>query len=115
MVHPTPAGTTTHEAPRRAAPGPGWPAKIAAGRTGAQRLAALLTAISRNNAYEGRDPALVPDALSCGFVAELLGMGVAQLAELLAALEQLGLVACTPDGALRLMDVCALESLVDAH
>jgi hypothetical protein len=90
-------------------------ARIAAGRTGAQRLAALLTAISRNNVHEGRDPTLVPDTLSCGFVADLLGVALAQLAELLAALEHLGLVARTPDGGLRLMDLHALDSLADAH
>jgi hypothetical protein len=112
MMHSISANIATPQALRAPAP---RIAKIAAAHTGAQRLAALLTAISHNNAYEGRDPELVPDALRCGFVAELLGVGVPQLAELLTSLEQLGLVAPAPDGGLRLVDVRALEDLADAH
>jgi hypothetical protein len=38
----------------------------AASRSGPQRLAALLSGISRNNSYEGRDPLLIPDSLTSG-------------------------------------------------
>jgi len=87
----------------------------AASRTGLQRLAALLVCISHNNSYEGRDPRLIPDSLTCGFVAGLLGLKVSDMAKLLAALERQGLVMPIEAGGLRLADVRALESLADAH
>ena len=41
------------------------------------RVAALLVSISRNNGYEGRDPRVMPDTLTSGFVADLLGLDIA--------------------------------------
>ncbi len=86
---------------------------LAATRTTVQRLAALLSGISRNNSYEGRDPCLIPDSLASGFVAELLGVKVSDLAESLVELEHLGLVAQAQTGGLRLTNLPALESLGD--
>ena len=51
------------------------------------RVAALLSSISHNNRYEGRDPAVIPDCFSSGFVADLLGLGVADLADALVELK----------------------------
>ena len=84
-------------------------------RTNLQRLAALLACISHNNSYEGRDPHLIRDSLTCGFIADLLGLKVGELAKLLATLERQGLVTAAEGGVLRLTDIGALESLVDAH
>jgi CRP/FNR family transcriptional regulator, anaerobic regulatory protein len=87
----------------------------AVSRNGPQRLAPLLACISHNNLYEGRDPCLISDSLTCGFVAGLLEFKVSDLAKPLAALERQGLVMPVEAGGLRLTDVRALESLVDAH
>ena len=48
--------------------------EIAAADKPLSRVAALLVSISRNNGYEGRDPHVMPDALTSGFVADPLGM-----------------------------------------
>ena len=45
------------------------------------RVAALLSPISHNNRYEGRDRAIIPDCFSSGFVADLLGLRVDDLAD----------------------------------
>jgi CRP-like cAMP-binding protein len=87
----------------------------ASSRSTAQRLAALLTSISRNNSYEGRDPQLIPDSLASGFVADLLGVEVSDLAESLVELEHQGFVTQAQSGGLRLVNLRALESLADAH
>jgi hypothetical protein len=39
------------------------------------RVAALLSSISRNNCYEGRDPAVIPDCFSSEFVADAMCWG----------------------------------------
>jgi CRP/FNR family transcriptional regulator len=76
------------------------------------RVAAFLISASRINAHEGRDPRLVADSCSCGFVAEdLLGLSVESLSAVLAELEQRGLIEATPTAGLRLTDVTALEEL----
>ncbi len=77
------------------------------------RVAALLISISQNNSYEGRDPTAVPDALSSGFVADLLGVDIGTLAELLVDLRRRGLVDCGSDATLRLKDIDGLENLVN--
>jgi hypothetical protein len=84
-------------------------------RTSLQRVAALLSSISRNNSHEGRDPGIISDTLTSGFVAELLGLSFADLANSLVRLERLGLVARGQGGALRLLDRPALDRLIDAH
>jgi hypothetical protein len=79
------------------------------------RVAALLASISQNNAYEGRDPAIIPDTLTSGFVADLLGLSISALADALVQLERLGLIAQAEGGALKLLDRPALERLIDSH
>lgn len=75
------------------------------------RVAALLLSISKNNQYEGRDPATIPDALRSGFVADLVGVDIATLAAVLVDLRRRGLVDASPDGTLRLNDADGLERL----
>ena len=88
--------------------------EIAAAYKPLSRVAALLVSISRNNTYEGRDPALVPDTLTSGFVADLLGIDIASLAALLVELRRRGLIDNDPSSALRLKDLAGLERLADA-
>lgn len=90
--------------------------RLAASANGAApiaRVAALLLAISRNNSYEGRDPASIPDGLACSFVADLLGFSVASLAAHLVELERRGFVCATPRGGLSLRDFAGLEALAE--
>ena len=77
------------------------------------RVAALLSSISHNNRYEGRDPAVIPDCFSSGFVADLLGLRVDDLADALVELKHRGLVQ-EQGSALRLTDLSALERLVES-
>jgi CRP/FNR family transcriptional regulator len=74
------------------------------------RVAALLISISRNNSYEGRDPGVMPDALTSGFVADLLGIDIDELAALLVDLNRRGLVE-NCGSILKLKDMPALERL----
>lgn len=76
----------------------------------AKQLAALLINISRNNNYEGRDPAAISDNLASGFVADLLGVDIGTLTEALVALKQRGLVQAERHG-LRLTNMQVLERL----
>lgn len=78
------------------------------------RVAALLIAISRNNSYEGRDPTVVPEAMTSGFVADLLGVDIASLAAHLVELRERGLVDQQPSTGLRLKSIPGLEALADA-
>ena len=77
------------------------------------RVAALLSSISHNNCYEGRDPAVIPDCFSSGFVADLLGLSVDDLADALVELKRLGLVQ-EQGSAIRLTDLRALEKLIES-
>ena len=77
------------------------------------RVAALLIAISRNNTYEGRDPATVPEAVTSGFVADLLGVEIASLAAHLVELRERGLIDQQPSTGLRLKSIAGLETLAD--
>ena len=74
------------------------------------QLAGLLVSISRNNQYEGRNPASIPDNLGCGFVAHLLGVDIGILTEALLALQQRGLVRAEGDS-LRLTNMRGLKRL----
>jgi len=76
-----------------------------------ERTAALLIVLSRNNAYEGRDPALIADELNCGLVADMLGIGIDTLASVLIDLERQGFVVPGDDGGLRLLDIEGLDRL----
>jgi CRP/FNR family transcriptional regulator len=78
----------------------------------ARRIAALFVTLSRYNAYEGRDPALITDSLKCGVVAGYLDMSVDHLARELAGLEARGLIEPSPRG-LVLKDLDGLERLAD--
>jgi hypothetical protein len=80
-----------------------------------ERLAALLVAISQNNRYEGRDPSAIPDSLTCGFVAGLLGLSITSLGDFLIELQELRLVEASPSSGLRLKDLAGLERLAEAH
>lgn len=76
------------------------------------RIAALLLSISRNNAYEGRDAAVISDQLEAGVVADLLGVERDMLAWGLRELRRRGLL--QPNGrALQLTDLVGLERLAD--
>ena len=77
------------------------------------RVAALLSSISHNNRCEGRDPAIIPDCLRSGFVADLLGLRVDDLADALVDLKHRGLVQ-KHGSAVRLTDLPALERLIES-
>jgi CRP/FNR family transcriptional regulator len=79
----------------------------------ADRIAALLVALSRQNRLEGRDPRVVGDELACGAVAAWLGIDVHALANALVELEQAGLIERSPPNGVRLSDLARLERLVD--
>jgi hypothetical protein len=76
-----------------------------------ERVAALLLAISKNNSHERRDPLAIPDSLTCGFLADLLGVPIATLASLLRTLGERGLVGAGSNSGLRLKDLPGLEKL----
>jgi CRP/FNR family transcriptional regulator, anaerobic regulatory protein len=76
-----------------------------------ERVAAFLVSISRNNRHEGRDPTVIPDTLTCGFVTDLLGIPIDTLAAILKTLEKRGLIATDPRCGLRLKDLDGLEGL----
>ena len=63
---------------------------------------------------KGRDPHVIPDTLTSGFVADLLGVDVASLAALLVDMRRRGLADSDPSSGLRLKDLAALEALADA-
>ncbi len=77
------------------------------------RVAALLIAIQRTNSYEGRDPTVVPEAVTSGFVADLLGVDIATLAAYLVELRERGLLDQQPSTGLRLKSIAGLEALAD--
>lgn len=87
----------------------------AMGRRAPERVATFLLQISRNNRYEGRDPNALPDSLSCGFVADLLGLDVPALADILVAFERRGLVEHMAGGGLRLSNPTGLETLANLN
>jgi CRP/FNR family transcriptional regulator len=78
-----------------------------------ERVAALFVTLARGNAYEGRDPSVITDSLSCGVVAGYLNMTVDDLAHWLTELEARGLVEVSAQG-LRLRNFDELERLADA-
>jgi CRP/FNR family transcriptional regulator len=78
-----------------------------------ERVAAFLAALSRNSSEEGRDPTLVTDELSSGFVAEHLHMTVDALEGALCELERRGIVRATAAG-LKIANVGALERFKQA-
>lgn len=77
------------------------------------RIAALFVTLARGNAYEGRDPAIITDSLTCGVVAGYLNMTVDELGHWLAELRARNLVEPCARG-LRLTNLSALERLSDS-
>jgi CRP/FNR family transcriptional regulator, anaerobic regulatory protein len=75
-----------------------------------QRVANFLLAIVRINVFEGREPLLVADDVSSGYVAEQLQMTIDALAKALLSLRRSGLVEVSDRG-LRIVDVAALDAL----
>ena len=63
-----------------------------------ERIAALFVTLARCNAYEGRDPSIITDSLSCGVVAGYLNMSLDDLAHWLTELEALDLVEASREG-----------------
>lgn len=91
---------------------PGWSSRnVEPAAQPLARVAALLVSIAQTNTYEGRDPTVVPDALTSGFVADLLGVEIGTLAALLVDLRRRGLIDNDPAG-LRLKDIEGLERLI---
>jgi CRP/FNR family transcriptional regulator, anaerobic regulatory protein len=78
-----------------------------------ERVASFLTALSHISSEEGRDPTLVTDELSSGFVAEHLNMTVDALAGALRELERRGMVRPTASG-LQIANIDALEKFTQA-
>jgi CRP/FNR family transcriptional regulator len=77
------------------------------------RVANLLLALSAMNAPEGRDPDLISDQITAGFVARQLDMSIDKLGAALMSLKEEGAVKETPAG-LKILDQLALRRLADA-
>lgn len=75
------------------------------------RLAALLVVLSRLNAIEGRDPALIVDEIKGDWIAAQLDTSIGELAQLLKLLAQRRLVMADVSGGLRIVDHESLERL----
>lgn len=70
----------------------------------AGRLAAFLSVVSRRNAAEGRDPAIIDDSMQCRVVADYLKMDVGTLGNALLELARVGIVSLHPPRGLRICD-----------
>ncbi len=79
-----------------------------------QRVAAFLVTISRINSYEGRDPNAIPDCLKSGFVADLLGVSIDLLTDVLRNLANRGFVQPNSGSGLLITDLAGLERVADA-
>lgn len=77
------------------------------------RVANLLLALSSMNAAEGRDPGLIPDEITAGFVAQKLDMSIDKLSAALVRLKKEGAVKETTTG-LQIVDPLTLQKLADA-
>lgn len=89
---------------------------VAQGRSDTMmRVAALLCVLSSINASEGRQRDLITDDITCGFVAETLGLEVQVLEEALVGLARQGMIEARSDGALRIKDLAALERLAESR
>jgi len=76
------------------------------------RIAALFVTLARCNAYEGRDPTVITDSLTCGLVAGYLNMSVDELSHWLGELKNRDLVEACASG-LRLKNLHEFERLAD--
>lgn len=79
----------------------------------AARLANFLLAVSSMNGPEGRDPDLISDEITAGFVAEKLDMSIEKLGAALLHLKKEGAVRETSAG-LRIVDPLTLQKMADA-
>lgn len=79
----------------------------------AVRVANFLLALSNLSAMEGRDPALISDDITAGFVAEKLNMSIDNLGAALLRLKSEGAVKETSSG-LRIVDTKTLQKVANA-
>jgi CRP/FNR family transcriptional regulator, anaerobic regulatory protein len=79
-----------------------------------ERTAAFFVVVSRNNGYEGRDPAVITEDLHCGLVAGMLGIDIDMLAGVLVELKSRGLVDASTTGGLELRNIDALDQLSES-
>lgn len=79
----------------------------------AARVANFLLALSAMNGPEGREPDLISDDITAGFVAESLDMSIDKLSAALLELKREGAVKETPAG-LRILDPHTLQRVADA-
>lgn len=79
----------------------------------AAKVANFLLALSQMNIPEGRDPELIPDEITAGFVADKLDMSIEKLSAALVALKKHGAVRET-SGGLRIVDALTLRRMADA-
>ena len=79
----------------------------------AARVANFLLALSSMNGPEGRDPSLISDEITAGFVAEKLNMSIDNLSAALLCLKKEGAVSETSEG-LRIVDPLTLQRMADA-
>ncbi len=75
------------------------------------RAAALLSVLAATAGYEGRDPTIVADDLTCGFVADQLGLDIATLQRALLDLRQRGVIEPLANGGLRLANPTEIDRL----
>lgn len=78
-------------------------------------VAALLSCISQLNVYEGRDPHVVGDSMTCGTVADLLDLDIDRLQRALVGLKAHGLIESTDDGAIRIVSLGDLGRFCDSE
>jgi CRP-like cAMP-binding protein len=78
-------------------------------------VAAFLIAISRQNSYEGQDPAIIPDTIKCDFVTSSLGINIKTLGRALVELERMDLIKQDPSTGLRIQDLEALERIANGQ
>lgn len=74
-----------------------------------QRLAAFLSYLSRFNSYEGRDPLLIGDEITCQVVSDYLGAEIEALAQALKQLCDLGAIEILEERGLRIRDTEFLD------
>lgn len=79
----------------------------------AAKVANFLLALSSMNGPEGRDPELISDEITAGFVADKLDMSIDKLGAALLCLKKEGAVRET-SGGLRIVDPHTLQKLADA-
>jgi hypothetical protein len=77
------------------------------------RVATFLMYLAQNNADHGFPNNVIADDLTCGAVADWLGLSMDQLAAHLVFLNRLDLIAPDSSGGLRIMDLAGLERLAE--